>query len=115
MEPKMRGIDILALFFATVGLIEAVVCLVLQPGYRQLFTEFATALPPLTVLMLQPATLVVWGLVPLLVVSEGVWRRRSERTLIALTVMAIVCAIALVVVFGVAMYLPLWSVADAVR
>ena len=111
----MRGIDILALLFATIGLIEAVVCLVLQPGYRQLFTEFATALPPVTVLMLQPATLVVMGLVPLAVVSEGVWRRRSERTLIGLTVMAIVCAIALVVVFGVAMYLPLWSIADAVR
>lgn len=111
----MRGIDILALFFATVGLIEAVVCLVLQPGYRALFTEFASALPPLTVLMLRPGTLVALGLVPLAVVSESVWRRRSERTLIGLTVMAIVTAIALVVLFALAMYLPLFSIADEVR
>jgi hypothetical protein len=114
MEQRLRGIDILALFFGTVGLVEAVVCLVLQPGYRQLFTEFASSIPAFTRLMLQPATLIILGAVPLAVAAEGVWRRRSERVLIGLTVMTIACAIALVVAFALAMYLPLIQLSESV-
>lgn len=111
----MRGIDILALFFATVCLLEAAVCLVLQPGYRTLFEEFASEVPALTRVMLRPATLVVLGTLPLAAVAEGVWRRRSERALIGLTVVALVSAIALVFAFGWAMYLPLHEVREELR
>lgn len=115
MEPKLRGIDILGLLFGTIGLVESAVGLVLQPGYRALFLEFTGGVPPLTRLMLEPATLIVTGLVPLAFVAEGVLRRRSERQLIARTVVALVSALALVAVFALAMWLPLAKVAEDVK
>lgn len=115
MEPRLRGVDILGLFFGTVCLLEAAVGLVLQPGYRTLFDEFAGSLPGLTRVMLEPATMIVLGALPLGFVAEGVLRRRSERALVARVVVAIVCGVALVVVFSVAMWLPLSNLAQQVK
>ena len=115
MEPRLRGIDVVGLLFGTICLVESAVCLVLQPGYRTLFREFASHVPGLTRLMLEPATLIVTGLVPLAFVAEGVLRRRTERELIARTVVALAAALALVAVFALAMWLPLAQVAEDVK
>lgn len=115
MERQLRGIDILALIFATLCLLEAALGLALQPGYRTMFAEFGGELPRWTELMLQPATLVVAGLAPMMLVAEGVLRRRSEQAQFTRCVVALIAAVGLVVGFLAAMYLPLFHIGGAIK
>ena len=115
MERQLRGVDVLALIFAGVCLVEAGVGLFLQPVYRHMLAEFQTTLPLATAFMLHPATLVVFGLSPMLLVGEGVIRKRSEAAQVARCVVVIVLAVGLVIGFWAAMYLPLTQPAALIR
>lgn len=104
---RLRGIDILALFFASVCLFEAVVEIRMQPTYLAMFKEFGAELPLFTRLMLNPGVVMLAGLLPVLFVAEGVLRRRSEASQVVRCVVAIIAAISLVAGFIGALYLPI--------
>lgn len=112
---RFRGVDILGLMLGGLCLVEAVVGLALQPGYRAMFNDFQATLPLLTRVMLQPVTLVVAGVGPLLLIAEGVLRKRSEVAQIARCVVALCAVIGLVVAFVAATYLPVFQLGATVE
>jgi hypothetical protein len=115
VERKLRGIDILGLIFATLCMLEAIAGLFAQPVYRKMFADFGTTLPAFTTLMLRPATLVVAGLAPMLLVAEGAVRARSETAQLIRCVIAIVTMVGLLAGFGIAMYLPIFTLAGSIQ
>ena len=114
MEQR-RGIDIVAMSFSALCLVAAGVGLFLQPAYRRTFADFGGPLPGLTELMLHPATLVVAGLFPSLLLVESVLKRRSEARLVALCVIALIITFAATVAFLAAMYVPLLRIEDDIH
>lgn len=115
MQRPVRGIDILALVFAIVCLLEAALGLLLQPIYLKMFAEFGSALPWFTILMLRPTTLVVIGLLPMVLVVEGLLMRRSETAVLVRCVIAMACALFLVIGFIASVYLPIFSLAGQIH
>ena len=81
--------------------------MMLQPPYRSLFSEFVSVPPLLVMVMLHSATPVIAGLTPALLLVEAVLRRRTERYLVALCVVALIAAAGLVIAFVAAIYLPI--------
>ena len=114
VDRKLRGIDILGLIFASLCALEAIVGLLMQPVYKRMFADFGAALPRLTQLMLNPGTLVIAGFVPLVLVVEGVVRRRSETGQVVRGVVAMVVLVATPMAFFAGMYLPIFSTVDAI-
>ena len=115
MDRPVRGIDILALIFATACVVEAVLGLMLQPIYLKMFAEFGSELPIITRLILRPATMIVVGLLPMGLVIEAVFKRRSEAAVLVRCAIAMACAIFLVIAFIAAMYLPVFSMGRAIN
>ena len=109
MDRPVRGIDILALIFATACVVAAVIGLMLQPTYLKMFAEFGSALPRFTWLMLKPATMIVAGLLPMGLVIEAVFKQRSEAAVLVRCAIAMACAIFLVIAFIAAVYLPVFG------
>ncbi|MDP1825023.1 MAG: hypothetical protein Q8L48_17330 [Archangium sp.] len=112
---RFRGVDILGLLLGGLCLVEAVVGLGLQPGYRAMFNDFQATLPLVTRVMLQPVTLVVAGVGPLLLVGEGVLRKRSEVAQVARCAVALFAVIGLMVAFVVATYLPVFQLGATIE
>ena len=115
MDRPVRGIDILALIFAMACLVEAVIGLLMQPTYLKMFAEFGSAIPFFTRLMLRPGTMIVAGLLPLGLVIEGVFKRRSEFAMLVRCAIAMGCALLLIVAFIAAIYLPIFSISGSVN
>lgn len=116
MERKRRGIDILALVFATLCILEAIAGLFAQQLYGKMFADIGNApLPSFTILMLQPSTLIVAGLAPMALVAEGVVRARSESAVLSRCVIAIVTMLTLPAAFCIGMYLPIFALAGAIQ
>lgn len=112
---RFRGVDILGLLLGGLCLVEAVVGLALQPGYRAMFNDFQTTVPLLTRVMLQPVTLVAAGVGPLLLIGEGVLRKRSEVAQVLRCVVALCAVIGLMVAFVAAMYLPVFHMGATIE
>jgi uncharacterized membrane protein len=115
MERKLRGVDIVGLFFASLCVFEAIVGLMLQPTYLKMFRDFSTSLPPLTRIMLNPATLLIGGLIPMALMAEGVLRQRSEGSQLARCVVAMIGSAGLIVGFVAAIYLPMIGLAAEIH
>ncbi len=114
MEQRLRGVDIIGIIFAVLCMIEGSIALLMQPTWMRMFAEFGSELPYLTRIMLSPITALVVGFTPLVLVAEGVVRRRSEVSQVARCVVAIVAAAGLLVGSIAALYLPIVTLAGSV-
>ena len=90
MERRLRGIDVIGILVACVCLVETAVGLAAQPRFRSMLADFGVALSPMARLMLAPAPLVAIGLLPLALVVEGIFNRRTEAAMVARGIVAIV-------------------------
>ncbi|MFZ5444053.1 MAG: hypothetical protein ACOZQL_28875 [Myxococcota bacterium] len=115
MEQRLRGIDIVGIVVALVCLVEAIVGVAVQPSYRRLFEDFSVQLPALTRFVLHPLSALLPALVPAIVVGEGIARRRSERGMVARVVVAIALMLIGPALFLIGSYLPIFTVAGAVK
>jgi type II secretory pathway component PulF len=115
MERRLRGVDILAMIFATLCILEAVAGLLLQPTYLRMFAEFGSTLPVFTRIMLSPIPLIVAGFLPMVLVVEGMLRGRSEVGQVARCALAIAAMAGMLVSFLVAMYLPMLELSGQIR
>lgn len=115
MERKLRGVDIVGLFFASLCVFEAIGGLILQPSYRKMFQDFSSELPLITTLMLNPLTLLVAGVLPMALMAEGVLRQRSEGAQLARCVVGMVSSAGLIVGFLMALYLPMFRLSETIK
>lgn len=115
MEQRLRGVDIIGIIFAILCMLEAMVALLMQPTWMRMFADFGSELPWFTRIMLSPATALVVGFTPIVLMAEGVLRRRSEPSQVARCVVAIVAALGLLVGPIAAVYLPIFSLAGRIK
>ena len=115
MEQKLRGVDIVGLFFASLCVFEAVGGVILQPSYRRVFADFGSTLPPFTALMLNPLTLLIAGVMPMTLMAEGVLRQRNETAQLARVVVAMIGSVGLIVGYVAAIYLPMIGLAGEIH
>ncbi len=108
--------DIVGLAFAVFGLLwSAAAAIQIQPHFKAMFADFGQQLPLFTELCLKPWFPLALGLVPLIVVGEGIARRLTRRDRVLRTGLAIFLTLALPGVFLIGMYLPIFSIASAVK
>ena len=112
---KLRGVDIVGLFFASLCVFEAVGGLVLQPSYRKVFQDFGSTIPLITSLMLNPITLLIAGVVPMALMAEGVLRQRSEKTQLLRCIVGMIGSAGLIAGFVAAIYLPMIGLAAEIH
>ena len=115
MERKLRGVDIVGLFFASLCVFEMIGGLMLQPSYWAVFRDFGSTVPLFTALMLSPITLLVAGVMPMALMAEGVLRQRSEQHQLVRCVVAMIGSAGLVVGFVAAIYLPMIGLAAEIH
>ena len=115
MERKLRGVDIVGLFFSSLCVFESLAGLMVQSSYRKLLEDFGSSLPLITRIMLNPLTLLVTGVVPMALMAEGVLRQRAEGEQVARGVVGMIVAVGLVVGFLIALYLPMFTLAGQIN
>lgn len=120
-SPSPNGVeftifDVVGLAFGALGILwSAAVVLQLQPMFAEMFSEFGGELPTYTRLCLQVWFPLVLPLVPIGVVGAGVAAGAPHRTRAVLMGAAIFLTFALPAAFLAGMYLPLFSLAGAIK
>lgn len=87
----------------------------LQATFGKMFTDFGGELPALTLLCLRPWFPLVLGLLPLGLVLDGLLRQVAPPGRVVRAVSAAVLAVLAPVLFLVGVYLPIFSLAGAIR
>lgn len=114
--PSFTVFDAVGLTFAAFSLIwSAAAGLVVGPTFAKMFGDFGGPLPTLTTLCLQPWFPVALGSIPSLIVGEGLLRNVAQTGRAIRMGFAIVLTLALPCVFLMAMYLPIFVLADAIK
>lgn len=104
------------LAFGACGLLwSATATVILAPTFAKMFSDFGGKLPAFTELCLTQWFPLTLGLVPLAVVGAGIFGAATRKLRAILMSVAIFLTLALPVGFLIAMYLPIFSIAGAVK
>lgn len=107
--------DVLGLAVGGGGVLTSIALgLWLRPVYAKMYAELSTKLPALTRLYLTPWFPVILSLLPLALVGAGVALRPARGARVSLTTAAIMLAMLLQVAHILALYLPIFTLADAI-
>lgn len=117
-QSRLTGVDIAGVSFSAVGLLwSALAVLKLAPNFAAMFADFGkpTALPAITQLFLTGWFPFALALAPLATVLAGVAIDAPRNLRLVLVLLSGVMTLALPAGFLIAMYLPIFSLADQVR
>jgi hypothetical protein len=85
------------------------------PTFGKMFADFGGQVPAFTQLCLRPWFWLLAALLPFLVVADGVVRNASMRGRATRLAIAVVVVLALIPVFLVGMYAPIFALASAIK
>ncbi len=96
-------------------LLAALEVVLVQPRFLKMFAEFGGELPILTRLALSPVVMLVLGLLPAVLAGLAMLAKPGANTRVAMLVASLILSLTTALGFVVAMYLPLFRVAEAIR
>lgn len=108
--------DVIAFGFSALGVLwSLVMVLAVAPRFSAMFSDFGSELPVFTALYLKPWFPPLLALAPMAIAGAGVVGGAPRALRAVLMAMAIFLTVTLPAVFLVGMYLPIFSLADAVK
>jgi hypothetical protein len=87
----------------------------IAPSFGRMFADFGGPLPPLTQLCLKPWFWLLAALLPCVVVGDGILRNAGTRGRAARLGVAVFLVLALVPLFWVGMYGPIFALSAAIK
>lgn len=113
---SLTFVDVVGLGFGVLGVLWSLLAVLkITPTFKAMFADFGGELPVLTRLMSTGWLAMTLGSTPLVAVAVGILAKARAGTRSLLTGVAVLLGFAMPALFLVAMYLPMFSMADAVK